>query len=100
MSRRHHGLLFRICGLALLLLAFAPVTAPFSTFDLIDFFRDAPPADTGSMGQAKSGGEKKLSSVPGVVLDLFLSRPLSTRVRAVSVQPVGSREPAVIPLRL
>ena len=99
MPRRHHGLLFRTCGLALLLLALLPVTAPFSTFDLIDFFRDAP-ADTGSIGQAKAGGDKKLSSVPGVVIDLFLSRPAAARVRAVSIHPVGAREPAVIPLRL
>lgn len=100
MTRGHNGLLFRLCGLALLLLALTPVTAPFSTFDLIDFFRDAPPADTGSVGHAKSAGDKKLSSVPGVVIDLFLSRPLAARVLAVSIQPVGSREPAVIPLRL
>jgi hypothetical protein len=99
MLRRHHGLLFRTCGIALLLLALAPVTAPFSTFDLIDFFRDAP-ADAASIGQAKSGGDKKLSSAPGVVIDLFLSRPVATRVRALSIQPGGSREPAVIPLRL
>ena len=96
---RRHGFLFRACGLALLLLALAPVTAPFSTFDLLDFFRDAP-ADTVSIGQAKSGGDKKLSSVPGVVIDLCLSRPVVARVRALSTPPEGSREPVVIPLRL
>ena len=89
----------RLCGLILLLLALLPVTAPFSTFDLADFFRDTP-ADASSIGQAKTGGDKKLSSVPGDVIDLFLARPLAARVRTIAIQPAGSREPAVIPLRL
>jgi hypothetical protein len=92
-------LLFRICGAALLLLALLPVTAPFSTFDLLDFFRDAP-ADAGWIGQAKSGGDKKLSSVPGVVVDLFLSRPVPARTCVLSTPPERSCKPAVIPLRL
>lgn len=100
MSRRHHGFLFRICGLVLLLLAFAPVTAPFSTLDLVDFFRDVTPADAGTIGHAKIGADKKLSSVPGAVMALALSCPLAARVRAVAVRPVDSREPAVVPLRV
>lgn len=100
MRSRHHGLPFRLCGLALLLLALLPVTAPFSTFDLIDFLRDAPPADTGSVGQAKSGGDKKLSSVPGIVIDLFLSRPLAARAYAAATRPAESRKLSVVPLRV
>ncbi len=99
MPRRHHGTLFRLCGLALLLLALLPVTAPFSTLDLLDFFRDTPPAETGSITQAKNASQK-LASAPGLTIDLDLSRPDTDRRRPTSVRTHASRRPAVIPLRL
>ncbi|MBA3948556.1 MAG: hypothetical protein H0X44_01260 [Acidobacteria bacterium] len=98
MPARHHGFLFRLCAVALLLLALLPVTAPFSTLDLLDFFRDTP-AETGSITQAKNASQK-LASTPGLAIDLELSRPDIDRRRPASVRTHASRRPAVIPLRL
>jgi hypothetical protein len=100
MTRRHHSVLVRICAVALLLLASLPVTAPFSTLDLVDFFRGAP-VDTGSSVQAKTASDKKLSSsLPGVVIDLYLSRPLAARGLVATLHPASAGRPADIPLRV
>lgn len=97
MPRRHYGPLFRLCGTALLWLALLPVTAPFSTLDLADFVRGAP-ADTG-VTQAKTGADK-LSSAPGLVVHLELSRTWSVRHASAAARPDHWREPVVVPLRL
>lgn len=97
MPRRDYGLLFRLCGAALLWLALLPVTAPFSTLDLVDFFHGTH-GDTG-ITQAKTGGDK-LASSPGVVAHLEPSRTWSVPYASAAIGPDRSREPVVIPLRL
>lgn len=98
MGRRRDGILFRTCGLTLLLLALLPVTAPFSTFDLIDFFRDTP-ADAGSLVQSKTPGSK-LASLPGTVVHLQISGLHQHGARAVPARPARSERPTDIPLRV
>ena len=100
MTRRHHGFLVRACAVALLLLASLPVTAPFSTLDLVDFFHGTP-ADAGPGVQSKTASDKKLSSaLPGVVINLYLSQPLTARGLLAAIDPVGARRRADIPLRV
>jgi len=98
MRRRHDGILFRTCGAALLLLALLPVTAPFSTFDLIDFFRDTP-ADAGSFVQTKTPGSK-LASLPGGVVHLQVSQRHEAGAPAVAAHLARSERPSDIPLRV
>lgn len=98
MGRRRDGILFRTCGVTLLLLALLPVTAPFSTFDLIDFFRDTP-ADAGSLVQNKTPGNK-LASLHGAIVHLQISELHEPGARAVAGLPVRSDRPTDIPLRL
>jgi hypothetical protein len=98
MRRRRDGILFRTCGVTLLLLALLPVTAPFSTFDLIDFFRDTP-ADAGSLVQSKTPGSK-LASLPGTVVHLRISELHEPGARAVAAPPARSERPTDIPLRV
>jgi hypothetical protein len=98
MRRRRDGILVRICGMTLLLLALLPVTAPFSTFDLIDFFRDTP-ADAGSFVQTKTPGSK-LASLPGAVVHVQISRLHEAGARAFAAAPARSERPTDIPLRL
>lgn len=98
MGPRRDGILFRTCGLALLLLALLPVTAPFSTFDLIDFFRDTP-ADAGSFVQTKTPGGK-LASLPGTIVHLQIAALHEPRARAAAAPPARSERPTDIPLRV
>lgn len=53
-------LVVRILGIALLLLALSPVTAPFSTCDLIDLF-DGATAPTGPSIQSKASPHEPVS---------------------------------------
>ena len=57
----------RFCGLVLLLLALLPVTAPFSTLDIVAFVHGTP-ADAGSLHQQhKAGGDKPAPEAAAVI---------------------------------
>ena len=87
----------RLLGLALLVLAVSPVTAPFSTFDLIGLLNGSPSAS--SSLQSKKVADEPASEVngePAVVsaaLD-WLRTPL------FGERPTGSRLLRDIPLRI
>ncbi|HVL65638.1 MAG TPA: hypothetical protein VM364_00100 [Vicinamibacterales bacterium] len=48
----------RLCGIALLVLACSPLTAPFSTLDLGDLLNDPAPLGSAIVVQSKSPSEK------------------------------------------
>lgn len=87
----------RLLGLALLVLAVSPVTAPFSTFDLVGLLNGS--SSSSSSLQAKKVADEPVSEVPGqppaVSADLNWSRAPHFGERGA-----GSHRLREIPLRI
>ena len=87
----------RLLGLALLVLAVSPVTAPFSTVDLIGLLNGSPSAS--STLQAKKVADEPASEVNGQ--PAVVSAPLDwSRAPLFGERPAGSRLLRDIPLRI
>jgi hypothetical protein len=87
----------RLLGLALLVLAVSPVTAPFSTFDLVGLLTGAAPA--ASSLQSKKVVDEPASELGGQVL-LGAGDPHWSHVTVAREQPLGSPLLLDIPLRI
>lgn len=88
----------RLLGLALLLLAVSPLTAPFSTCDLMDILGGATAPSSVSM-QAKAAPDEPVAEV-GAFPGLAGTLAVSVAFRSRALHQLHGSVPLTIPLRL
>jgi len=88
----------RLCVIALLLLAVSPVTAPFSTCDLLDLL-GGPPSTGGAVLQSKTTSDEPVSGVGGSLV-VRMARASTGLTVLQSVARPRPRDAFHVPLRI
>lgn len=89
----------RACGLVLLVLALLPVTAPFSTVNLVDLFHGVPADGSSLQQQGKTGGDKPVPEALHAIDLAYFATGVAVRPE-IAVRALQAPHLLDIPLRL